>query len=104
MVQSEHGSVHASTSVLIIVLHWCYGQLRFLTESRHGGRKYKKLDNQTLAFYEPALKLWHKQGSFHQEVIIPVQATSPENLFVMETALQKEFKPVYNYSLGSTRC
>lgn len=66
-------------------------------------RNYGQLDNQTLALYEPALKLWRKQGSFYQGVIIPVQDTSPEKLFVMETALQKEYKPVL-IGRGSIRC
>ena len=59
-------------------------------------RKFRQLEKNQLAYYEPALKFWHRTNTFWQYVGIPLLHVKTDVLAV-ETALQKQLSPTLNW-------
>ena len=70
----------------------------FLREQSHT-RKYRQHALQQLAFFEPAIKLWHRRDNCYQLCIFPVrfQCGDAENRLSLEQALQQTLRPIYNW-------
>ena len=87
--------------------HWC-GDL-YIGSTEHSVfdreqsriRKYRKLQANQVAFYEPALKLWHRhrrQNPFEIcTFLVWVHPHDGTTLVTMEQLFQQTFRPVYNW-------
>ena len=60
-------------------------------------RKYRQLETDRLAYFEPALKLWHHFQDFHEFAIFPVKHCDVHQLQSEETSLQYVLRPEYNW-------
>lgn len=61
------------------------------------GRKYRQLETDRLAYFEPALKLWHHYQDFHEFAFFPVKRCDVHQLQSEETSLQYVLRPEYNW-------
>ena len=60
-------------------------------------RKLIQLSRDRIAYYEPALKIWHHQGNFYQGVCIVLQQTSDtERRLALESSLIRNYQPILN--------
>ena len=59
-------------------------------------RKYRQLQNDRIAFYEPALRWWKATGTFYQYIVIPV-ALRERDVQACELNLQTHFQPKLNW-------
>lgn len=59
-------------------------------------RKFQQLQQRQLAYFEPALKVWYKSGTYWDFVAIPL-ASVEGDIQVHETALQKQLQPSLNW-------
>ena len=59
-------------------------------------RKYRQLETDRLAYFEPALKLWHHFQDFHEFAIFPVKHCDVHQLQSEESSLQYVLRPEYN--------
>jgi hypothetical protein len=59
-------------------------------------RKYRHLETDRLAYFEPALKLWHHYQNFHEFAIFPVKSCDVHQLQSEKTSLQYVLRPEYN--------
>ena len=59
-------------------------------------RKYRQLETDRLAYFEPALKLWHHFQDFHEFAIFPVKHCDVHQLQSEESSLQYVLRPEHN--------
>ena len=60
-------------------------------------RKLIQLSRDRIAYYEPALKIWHHQGNFYQGICIVLQqAPETERRMTLESSLIRNYQPFLN--------
>ena len=60
-------------------------------------RKLIQLSRDRIAYYEPALKIWHHQGKFYQGICIVLQqAPDTERRMALESPLIRNYQPILN--------
>ena len=60
-------------------------------------RKLIQLSRDRIAYYEPALKIWHHQGNFYQGICIVLQqAPETERRMTLESSLIRNYQPILN--------
>ena len=60
-------------------------------------RKLIQLSRDRIAYYEPALKIWHHQGNFYQGICIVLQqASDTERRLALESSLIRSYQPSLN--------
>jgi hypothetical protein len=94
-----------TTRVVYCWYHWC-GDL-YIGSTEHSVfdrkqsriRKHRKLQANQVAFYEPALKLWHRQQNPFEICIflVWIHPNDGTTLVTMEQLFQQTFRPVYNW-------
>ena len=62
-------------------------------------RKFRQLCSNQLAYFEPALKLWHRLDNFFDFAIFPIshEPNDTVGLLSREQAFQQTFRPMYNW-------
>ena len=60
-------------------------------------RKLIQSSRDRIAYYEPALKIWHHQGNFYQGICIVLQqASDMERRLALESSLIRSYQPILN--------
>ena len=60
-------------------------------------RKLIQLSRDRIAYYEPALKIWHHQGNFYQGIcIVLIQTPETERRMALESSLIRNYQPILN--------
>ena len=56
-----------------------------------------QLSRDRIAYYEPALKIWHHQGNFNQGICVVLeQASNTERRLALESSLIRSYQPSLN--------